>query len=92
MGFSAEGPLWLGLGFVITVVPALIVAVAARLMKMNFLTICGLVAGAHTNAPPLAYANSLSESDEPAVAYSTVYPLVTFMRILAAQFMILLFA
>ncbi len=90
--FSGDGLLWLGLGAVITIVPALIVGVMARLMKMNFFTVCGLVAGAHTSAPPLAYANSLSDSDEPAVAYSTVYPMVTFLRIIAAQFMILIFA
>ena len=90
--FSADGPLWLACGLIITILPAMIVAVIARMKKMNFLTICGLVAGSHTNAPPLAYANSLSESDEPAVVYSTVYPLVTFLRILSAQFIILVFA
>lgn len=90
--FSADGPLWLVCGLIITILPAMIVAVIARMKKMNFLTICGLVAGSHTNAPPLAYANSLSESDEPAVVYSTVYPLVTFLRILSAQFIILVFA
>lgn len=89
--FSADGLIWLLCGTLITVLPALAVAVIARLRKMNFYTICGLIAGAHTNAPPLAYANSLSDTDEPAVAYSTVYPLVTFFRILIAQFMILLF-
>ncbi|MBR1808283.1 MAG: putative transporter [Paludibacteraceae bacterium] len=90
--FSGDGLLWLGLGATITILPALVVAVIARLMKMNFFTVCGLVAGAHTNAPPLAYANSIGETDEPAVAYSTVYPMVTFLRILIAQFMILIFA
>lgn len=90
--FSEDGLLWLGCGAAITLIPAMMVAVVARLMKMNFFTICGLVAGAHTNAPPLAYANSIGETDEPAVAYSTVYPLVTFLRILIAQFMILIFA
>lgn len=90
--FSKDGLLWALCGLLITVVPALIVAVYARLRKMNFLTVCGLIAGAHTSAPPLAYANSLSDSDEPAVVYSTVYPLVTFLRILAAQFLILIFA
>ena len=90
--FSGDGLLWLGLGAIITILPALVVAVIARLMRLNFFTICGLVAGAHTNAPPLAYANSIGETDEPAVAYSTVYPMVTFLRILIAQFMILIFA
>ena len=90
--FSPDGLIWLLCGAIITILPALTVAVIARLLKINFFTICGLVAGAHTNAPPLAYANSICDTDEPAVAYSTVYPLVTFLRILIAQFMILLFA
>ena len=90
--FSGEGLLWALCGFIITVLPALLVGIYARLRKMNFFTICGLIAGAHTSAPPLAYANSLSDTDEPAVIYSTVYPLVTFLRIIAAQFLILLFA
>ncbi len=90
--FSQDGLYWALCGFIITVFPALVIAIYARLRKLNFLTICGLVAGAHTSAPPLAYANSLSESDEPAVVYSTVYPLVTFLRIIAAQFLILIFA
>lgn len=90
--FSSNGLLWLACGLAITVVPALIVAVVARLRKMNFFTVCGLVAGAHTNAPSLAYTASLGDTDEPSVAYSTVYPLVTFLRILIAQFLILLLA
>ena len=90
--FSENGLLWLGCGLVITILPPFLVSVAARLMKLNFFSICGLIAGAHTNAPPLAYANSLGDTDEPAVAYSTVYPMVTFLRIIAAQFMILIFA
>ena len=59
--------------------------------KVNYLTVVGLVAGSHTNAPPLAYASSLSDSDQPAVVYSTVYPLIVFLRILIAQVMILAF-
>lgn len=90
--FSQNGLLWLGCGLAITVLPALVVAIAARLMHMNFFTVCGLVAGAHTNAPSLAYVASLSDKDEASVAYSTVYPLVTFLRILFAQFLILLLA
>lgn len=88
---SQDGLLWLLCGMMITIVPPLITGVIARLIKLNFFTICGLIAGAHTNAPPLAYTAALSDSDEPAVAYSTVYPLVTFLRILSAQVMILLF-
>lgn len=88
---SQDGLFWLVCGMMITIVPPLITGIIARLIKLNFFTICGLIAGAHTNAPPLAYTAALSDSDEPAVAYSTVYPLVTFLRILSAQVMILLF-
>lgn len=89
---SPDGLLWLVIGSIITFLPALIIGIAARLMKINFFTICGLIAGAHTNAPSMAYANSIAETDEPAVAYSTVYPLITFLRIIAAQLLILLWA
>ena len=90
--FSHEGLLWAACGLAITVVPALIIGIVARMMRMNYFTICGLIAGAHTNAPPLAYVSAMTDSDEAVVAYSTVYPLVTFLRILIAQFMILIFA
>ncbi len=89
---SPNGLLWIGCGVLITMIPPLIVGVVARLMKFNFFAICGLIAGSHTNIPPLAYANSLTETDEPAVAYSTVYPLATFLRILSAQILILAMA
>ena len=89
--FSQDGMLWALCGLCITVLPALVTGIVARLMKMNYFTICGLIAGAHTNAPPLAYVNAMTDSDEAVVAYSTVYPLVTFLRILIAQFMILIF-
>ena len=79
-------------GFLITVVPALIVGIIAKAKKMNYFTVCGLIAGAHTNLPPLVYATSLTDSDESAVVYSTVYPLVSFLRIVIAQFLILIFA
>lgn len=87
---SPDGLLWLLCGAIITIVPSLIGGVIARCMHINFFTICGLIAGAHTNAPPLAYANAQGDTDEPAVAYSTVYPLVTFLRIISAQVLILL--
>ena len=90
--FSQDGLIWISCGIIITMLPSLIVASIARLSKMNFFSICGLIAGSHTNVPPLAYTSSLSDNDEPAVVYSTVYPMVTFLRILIGQFMILLFA
>lgn len=88
---SPDGLLWLACGVLITMLPPLLIGIIARLLHLNFFTICGLIAGAHTNAPPLAYTAALSDTDEPAVAYSTVYPLVTFLRILSAQLLILLF-
>ncbi len=90
--FSPQGLLWLGCAIAITMLPALIIGIVARFMKMNFFTICGLIAGAHTNAPTLAYTNAIGDTDEPAVVYSTVYPLVIFLRILIAQSMILFMA
>ncbi|MCI7576093.1 MAG: putative transporter [Paludibacteraceae bacterium] len=89
---SPNGLLWMLCGFLITVVPALIVGIIAKAKKMNYFTVCGLIAGAHTNLPPLVYATSLTDSDESAVVYSTVYPLVSFLRIVIAQFLILIFA
>ena len=88
--FSAQGIVCLISGAIITILPPLLVGCILMARKMNYLTVCGLVAGAHTNAPPLAYASSLSDSDRPAVVYSTVYPLVVFLRILLAQLIIIL--
>lgn len=87
--FSAEGLVFLLSGCLITILPPLVVGCVLMAKKENYLTVVGLVAGAHTNAPPLAYASSLSDSDQPAVVYSTVYPLIVFLRILLAQVLIL---
>ena len=59
---------------------------------MNYLDIMGLLSGSMTDPPALAYANSSSGSDQPVVAYSTVYPLTMFLRVLCAQILILIFA
>ncbi len=88
---SPDGLMWIGIGLCITMIPTLLVGVIARFMKINYLVICGLIAGSHTNPPTLGYSNTLSETDAPAVAYSTVYPLTMFLRIIIAQFMILFF-
>ncbi len=90
--FSSEGLLWLGIGAAITMLPPLLVGGIAMWRKENYFTVCGLIAGAHTNAPPMAYANSLADTDEPAVVYSTVYPLITFLRIIIAELMIIVWA
>ncbi len=88
---SPNGLLWIGIGLCITMIPGLIVGSIARFMKLNYITICGMIAGSQTNPPALAYSGTLSDTDAHAVAYSTVYPLTMFLRIIIAQFMILLF-
>ena len=88
---SANGLIFLLSGCLITILPPLLVGCVMMAKKVNYLTVVGLVAGSHTNAPPLAYASSLSDSDQPAVVYSTVYPLIVFLRILIAQVLILAF-
>ena len=81
---------WIGYGFIITVVPLLIVSLVARLyLKMNYYTLMGLIAGSTTDPPALAYANATAGNDMPAVGYSTVYPGVMFLRGLTAQVFIL---
>ena len=81
---------WIGSGFIITVVPLLIVSLVARLyLKMNYYTLMGLIAGSTTDPPALAYANATAGNDMPAVGYSTVYPVVMFLRVLTAQIFIL---
>ncbi len=81
---------WIGYGFIITVVPLVIVSLVARLcLKMNYYTLMGLMSGAMTDPPALAYANATAGNDMPAVGYSTVYPVVMFLRVLTAQIFIL---
>ncbi|MBD5265527.1 MAG: putative transporter [Duncaniella sp.] len=90
--FNSTGMWWVIWGFIITFVPLLVVGCIARgVYKINFLTIMGLVSGGCTDPPALAYANNSTGSDAPAVAYSTVYPLTMFLRVVAAQALILCF-
>ena len=68
------------------------VATFARIKyKINYFTILGFICGAYTDAPALAYADSEGSNDAALVAYSTVYPLITFLRVLCAQFIVLAF-
>ena len=91
--FNETGMWWVIWGFVITVVPLIIVGCIARGHdKINFLTIMGLMSGGCTDPPALAYANNSTGNDAPAVAYSTVYPLTMFLRVVAAQALILCLA
>jgi putative transport protein len=86
------GYAWIGFGFMITVIPLLIVGIVGRLIfKLNYFTLMGLLAGSTTDPPALAYSNASAENDAPAVAYATVYPLTMFLRVLCAQLLILFF-
>ncbi|MDE6324801.1 MAG: putative transporter [Duncaniella sp.] len=90
--FNATGMWWVIWGFIITLIPLLIVGSIARgVYKINLLTIMGLMSGSCTDPPALAYAGNSTGSDAPAVAYSTVYPLTMFLRVVAAQALILCF-
>ena len=81
---------WIGYGAIITILPLLIVGTFARLVfKMNYYTLMGMLSGAMTDPPALAYANGVAGNDMPAVGYSTVYPVVMFLRVLTAQIFIL---
>lgn len=87
------GYMWILYGFIITMVPLLIVGfVAYKAMHLNYFKVIGLLAGAMTAAPALAYAESLSSSnDQASVCYATVYPFTTFLRVMAAQLLIIFF-
>ena len=90
--FNSNGMWWVIWGVMITVIPLLIVGAIARgVYKINFLTIMGLMSGGYTDPPALAYANNSTGNDAPAVAYSTVYPLTMFLRVVAAQALVLCF-
>ena len=90
--FNETGMWWVIWGFMITIIPLIIVGTIARgVYKINFLTIMGLMSGGCTDPPALAYANNSTGNDAPAVAYSTVYPLTMFLRVVAAQGLVLAF-
>lgn len=86
---SGEGLRWFCGGLVITLVPLAVVSGIARARGMNYLTLCGLLAGSTTNPPALAFANQQASSTAQVVAYATVYPLVMLLRIVTAQLLVL---
>ena len=87
---QGDGLKYVGCGFLITVIPILIIGTIARLkFKFNYFTIMGMLAGTCTDPPALAYANSICSREAPAIGYSTVYPLSMFLRILTAQLIVL---
>jgi len=88
---SGDGWLWLGYGALITVLPILCVGLLARVWKkLNYAELCGLLAGSMTDPPALAFAQQTTESDAPAVAYATVYPVVMLLRVLCTQVLVFL--
>ena len=88
--FTANGMLWVIVGLAITLIPLVVIGCIARgRYRINYLTITGLISGGCTDPPALAYASNSTGNDQPAVAYSTVYPLTMFLRVVAAQALIL---
>ena len=89
---QGEGLLFVLTGFLITIIPILIIGPIARIRyKFNYFTIAGMIAGTYTDPPALAYANSICSKEAPALGYSTVYPLSMFLRIFTAQIVVLFF-
>ena len=90
---EGDGMLYVGCGFLITIIPLLIMGIFGRYYyKINYFKLMGLMAGSTTDPPALAYANQVTGSNAPAVGYSTVYPVTMFLRILTAQLLILILA
>lgn len=89
---NGGGYVWIGYGVLITVLPLLIAGfVGRRFFRLNYFTLIGVLSGAMTNPPALAYSNEQTSSDAPAVGYATVYPLTMFLRVLSAQLLIIFF-
>ena len=87
---EGDGLLYVLTGFLITVIPILVIGPIARMKyHFNYFTIMGMLAGTYTDPPALAYANSVCSKEAPALGYSTVYPLSMFLRIFTAQFLVL---
>jgi putative transport protein len=84
--FEGDGFYWMALGAAITLIPLLIAGFVGRaIMKLNYMSLCGVLSGSMTDPPALAFANTMTKSDAPSIAYAAVYPLTMLMRILSAQ-------
>ncbi len=86
------GYMWMLYASIITFVPLVVAGIIGRILKINYLTICGYLAGSMTDPPALEFANGIADTQAQATAYATVYPLTMFLRILSAQLLVLLFA
>ena len=90
--FRAEGLLWIGLGFLLTIVPVLIIGfLASQFFKLDYAHNVGMLCGSMANPMALNYANTTVDGDEPSVSYATVYPLSMFIRVISAQLVLMLF-
>ena len=90
--FRPEGLLWIGLGFLLTIIPVLIVGfIASKFFKLDYAHNVGMLCGSMANPMALSYANTTVDGDEPSVSYATVYPLSMFIRVISAQLFIMLF-
>ena len=90
---DGRGFIWMLMGIAITIIPLLVTGIIAKkYFKKTYFEICGLLAGASTDPPALAFATKLAGSDIPSVTYATVYPVTMILRIVAAQLLILLFS
>ena len=90
--FRAEGLLWIGLGFLLTIVPVLIVGfISSQFFKLDYAHNVGMLCGSMANPMALSYANTTVDGDEPSVSYATVYPLSMFIRVMTAQLVLMLF-
>ena len=90
--FRVEGLLWIGLGFLLTIVPVLIVGfIASQFFKLDYAHNVGMLCGSMANPMALSYANTTVDGDEPSVSYATVYPLSMFIRVISAQLVLMLF-
>jgi putative transport protein len=87
-----DGLWWMAMAVAITLVPLLVVGVFARVvMRTNYVSLCGLLAGSMTDPPALAFANTVTGSDAPSISYATVYPLTMLLRVVCAQLLVLIF-
>ena len=90
--FRAEGLLWIGLGFLLTIVPVRIVGfISSQFFKLDYAHNVGMLCGSMANPMALSYANTTVDGDEPSVSYATVYPLSMFIRVISAQLVLMLF-
>ena len=90
--FRPEGLLWIGIGFVLTFVPVVVMALlACRMWRMDFGAVSGMLCGSMANPMALNYANDITPGDAPSVSYATVYPFCMFLRVIVIQVLLMAF-